>query len=196
MRPVHRGVLLVLGALLATGCARSRFDNLVRTGRFAEAVATFESDSALQRSPQAVLQAAALHAAADLETWNPERAAVLFAQARAVGARLTPADARLEGVLARLAAELASREIRADSLRRTIAQLGREIDADRMERDTLRALLREHGEERALLQRLIERLETDLREREEQLQLLRTELDRLKAIDLRIPPPVIPPPWY
>lgn len=203
--PVHghlvpRGVSRVaaLGWLVVTmsagieGCAghRSGFEEHLRAGRWTEAAALFERDSALHRDPDALRRMADVRAVPRRPEWDPDRAAALYRAARREGGDGWRMPATSERAAALVDEVIRLRDERRAGERETLARLAHaesSIATLRAERDSLARLVAVSDEEIASRARLIARLERALQEREAEARSLRSALEKLKAIDLKQP---------
>ena len=183
-----RGVLLGLPLFAACAHAPSTtaFDDHLRHQRWTDAAAAFERDSSLHDDVRALERAAELYATPNRATWDPDRAAALYEEARelASGHRLSPEAARISALVDEVIRVRAERRARERELLDALARADSATHTVRLERERLLAIVAVNDEERALLVRLVARLESELRERESQMGALRSELNRLKAIDL------------
>ena len=183
-----RGALLSLPLFAACAHAPSTtaFDDHLRHQRWTDAAAAFERDSSLHDDVRALERAAELYATPNRATWDPDRAAALYEEARelASGHRLSPEAARISALVSEVIRVRAERRARERELLDALARADSATHTVRLERERLLAIVAVNDEERALLVRLVARLESELRERESQMGALRSELNRLKAIDL------------
>lgn len=173
------------------GCGtqrRSAFDDHLRAGRWTEAAAAFERDSARHDDPDALRRIADLHATPGRPEWDPRRAAQLYASARRHGGPgwVMPGGSARSAALVEQVIRL--QEAHLASQREATVRLAR-ADADiallRAERDSLARVAAASDGEIASRARLIARLERSLQEREAEARQLRQSLERLKAIDLK-----------
>lgn len=182
--------LALLVPLVAGACTHARavssFDDHLRNQRWTDAAAAFERDSSLHHDVNALERAAALYATPNRATWDPDRAAALYDEARELADdhRLSPDAARISALVSEVIRARAERRARERELLDALARADSATHTVRLERERLLAIVAVNDEERALLVRLVARLESDLRERESQMGALRSELNRLKAIDL------------
>jgi anti-sigma regulatory factor (Ser/Thr protein kinase) len=181
-------LVLCLAGLTACSPGRSGFDEHLREGRWTEAVAAFERDSSLRRDPDALRRLADVHAVPQRPEWDPERAASLYAQARAHsrGRWTMPlSSARSAALVEEVLRLRAAHRAQEEQLLARLAQVDAGVAALRAERDSLARVAAASDEEIASRVRTITRLERSLQEREAEARNLRVALDRLKAIDLK-----------
>ena len=166
------GALVVaLGpALGIVACATTHpFESEFARGRYEDAARTFEADSALWSSPEALLLAGRLYGDLTLPTFDVERARA--ALARLVEDFPESEEAERGRPLLTLLAEVA--RLREELGASTAALEGRVALTD-----TLTASREAAERDLQEMRRRIERLEAELEE-------ARRELERLKAVDLR-----------
>ena len=164
---------LLAGLVAAAACASgASFEDLVEERRYEAAARTFEADSALQASPEALLLAAHFYSDRSLPTHDPERArAALERLTRDFAETMEAEQARpllfLLTELALVEEELHARAAAVEALVGRVALT-----------DSLGAAHAAAEEELETMRRRVERIEAELEE-------ARRELDRLKAVDLR-----------
>jgi hypothetical protein len=181
MRMRRRVVLLA--ALLLSGCAASTFDRHLAAERWTDAAHAFASDSALHSNERAMYRAALLYGTPGLDTWQPQVARELLARML----QLHPNSIHRESAIRVIALIDEVQRVNALTavLELTRVQVETELEALRADVALLESRLSVQTEEREQLRIAVERLQGDVRSREQQLRTLREELDRLKAIDLR-----------
>ena len=174
-------------ALASVGCVRSTFDDHLKAGRWEQAAVEFERDSSLHDDPDALRRAADVHAVPQRPEWDPERAARLYALARAHadGHTMPLSSERTAALVEEVLRLRSTQEAQSRVLGAQIAAADSTIALLRAERDSLARITAAHDEEIASRSRLIARLERSLQEREAEARSLRSALERLKAIDLK-----------
>jgi signal transduction histidine kinase len=179
---------LALGALACGGHRRPAFEAHLGAGRWTEAIAAFERDSARHEDPEALRRIADLHAVPQRPEWDPVRAAELYERARRHAGRgweMPAASARSAALVEEVLREREERLAVAHEANVRVARVEAELAALRAERDSLGRLVAASDGEIAIRARLIARLERSLQEREAEARQLRQALERLKAIDLK-----------
>lgn len=184
-------LVMALGAG-AAGCGTTRpaFDEHLRAGRWTEAAAMFERDSALHDDPDALRRIADVHAVPQRPEWDPERAARLYALARTHARRGWTMPLASERAAALVEEVLRLREERRRSERDLVVRVAAaeaSVAALRAERDSLARTVASSDAEIASRVRSITRLERSLQESEAEARSLRSALEKLKAIDLKQP---------
>lgn len=180
-----RAPVLLLGLTLPilAGCSGNRFEQHWARADHGQAVRAFEADAGLQKNGDALFRAALVHAAADCEGCDPERARELLRRLIALqpdSDRAREAE-RLLLVLERLEALEDSLRSRDDGLRELQSSLEQVEERARV----VELLLEHHTTRSELLLELNKRLEKDLVDAHAQLEALQEELRRLKEIDLK-----------
>jgi hypothetical protein len=184
-------MLLASTAVLLGACGgarRSGFDDHLRAGRYTEAAAAFERDSALHDDPDALRRIADVHAVPRSPQWDPDRAARLYALARSHAKRgwtMPNGSARSAALVEEVLRLRREHERREQELLARLASAEATMAALRVERDSLAAVVAVSDAEIASRVRSITRLERSLQEREAETRSLRLALEKLKAIDLK-----------
>jgi hypothetical protein len=185
----RRRLACIIGATTVfVACVRPPFQQEIAEGRWADAKATFESDSSLMNNESALIEAAKLYGSPTRGAYDPGRARLLLQR---LLARNPQSKYRVEAEDRLALLEGAIRE--RDSLSGERRALDDRITQLTNEMRRLRGSLDSANARNDTLQRTVTRMEMDLRDRDEQLRALRVELARLKQIDLNPRPTARPP---
>lgn len=175
---------LVPCLLLWMGCAAAtpEFHSHFEAGRYLEAAATFEADTALLQDERALFRAGVVHGIPDSPAYDPPRAR--WALERLLSLHPETEHRAEAARLLSLLRESERMERHLEERRQEVRRATAELAEVRERMAALERRLDERDRQMVVLRRLAERLDAQLREREREVESLREELDQLMDIDL------------